>query len=238
MKHIFDIELFSIGLYATICSFIANNNLKNSISPCSSFRFNCKSTGEYANAYLIISIQVESELNTYSFFGFSLYYALNTAFYSNEIIHKVYEDKGSYNLKYQFPLILYSSLISFVLNIFFKELALTNDLILNLKQVNSFNDMKIKIKNLEKKIRIKFILYFIITFILLIFFWYYISMFCAIYRNNQYLLLYNVLISLVLSICYPFGIYSICAIIRILSLSKAKKGRKCLYDFSKVLQKC
>ena len=168
-------------------------------------------------------------------FGFSLYYAINTAFYSNEIIHKVYKDKGSYNLKYQFPLIIYSSLISFILNIIFKILVSTNDIILSLKQINSINDMKLKAKNLGKKLRIKFILYFIITFILLVFFWYYVSMFGAIYKNNQYLLLYNVLISLLLSILYPFGIYSICGLLRILSLSEPKKERKCFYNFSKIL---
>ena len=171
-------------------------------------------------------------------FGFSFYYAINTAFYSDEIIHKVYKDKGSYNLKYQFPFIIYSSLISFVLNILFKILSLANDIILSLKQINSINDMKIKAKNLGKKLRIKFILYFIITFILLVFFWYYISMFGAVYKNNQYLLLYNVLISLLLSILYPFGIYAISGLLKILSLSENKKERKCFYNFSKILQKC
>ena len=172
------------------------------------------------------------------FFGFSFYYAINTAFYSNEIIHKVYLDKGSYNLKYQFPLIIYSSFISFAFNIIFKILALSSDIILNFKQTHSINDIKIKVKKLKKKILIKFILYFIISVILLIFFWYYVSMFGAVYKNNQYHLLYNVLISFYLSIFYPFGLYLICGIIRILSLSNTKKERKCLYNFSKVLQKC
>ena len=167
-------------------------------------------------------------------FGFSLYYAINTAFYSNEIIHKVYEDNGSYNLKYHFRLILCSSIISFVLNLLFKILSLTNDIIINFKQNNSVKNNII----LEKNIKVKFILYFFVTFILLIFFWYYVSMFCEIYRNNQYLLLYNVLISLALSIFYPFGIYLISGIFRFLSFSITKKDRKCLYYLSKILQKC
>ena len=167
-------------------------------------------------------------------FGFALYYAINTAFYSNEIIHKVYEDNGSYKLKYHFKSIIFASFISFCLNIFFKILSLTNDIIINFKQSNSVDD----IKAVEKNIKVKFILYFFITFTLLIFFWYYVSMFCHIYRNNQYLLLYNVLLSLTLSILYPFGIYFISGICRIHSLSKTQKDRKCLYDFSQILQKC
>ena len=171
------------------------------------------------------------------FYGFATYYAINTLFYSDNIIHKVYENKGTYIFKDHFQIIIYSSLISMFLNILVKLLALSNDMILIFKQNKLDNDIQIKTKNLGKKLKIKFIAYFIISTILLLFFWYYISMFCAIYKNNQYHLLKNTLISFGLSLLYPFVIYLLSGFFRYLSLSGTKKKRKCLYNVSKTMQK-
>ena len=92
-------------------------------------------------------------------------------------------------------------------------------------------------KYLNKRLTIKFILYFIISFLLLVFFWYYISMFCVIYRNTQLHLLKDTLISVVgLSFIFPLGIYLLPGFFRILALSNRKNKRLCLYKFSNVLQ--
>ena len=85
-------------------------------------------------------------------------------------------------------------------------------------------------------LKIKFSFYFIISFIFLLFFWYYISLFGIIYKNTQYHLLKDTLISFGFSIFYPFGIYLLPGFFRIPSLSNPKKKRACLYSFSKILQ--
>ena len=74
----------------------------------------------------------------------------------------------------------------------------------------------------------------ILSYIFLILYWYYISMFGAIYRNTQLYLLKDTLISYGLGLIYPFGIYLLPGIIRIPSLSRQDK--ECLYNFSKFLQ--
>ena len=48
-------------------------------------------------------------------------------------MHKIYEDKGSFNFIYQLPQIIYSSIISAVLNVLLKLLALTEAKILKFK---------------------------------------------------------------------------------------------------------
>ena len=88
----------------------------------------------------------------------------------------------------------------------------------------------------ENKIKIKFILYFIISFIFLLFFWYYISIFGAIYMNTQYHLLKDTLMSFGLSLIYPFIINLLPGLFRIPALSEPKKKRKLLYKLSKILQ--
>ena len=90
--------------------------------------------------------------------------------------------------------------------------------------------------HLEEQLRIKFILYFIISFIFLIFFWYYLSMFGAIYMNTQYHLIKDTLISFGLSLIYPFGIYLLPGLFRIPALSNIKNKRSFLYTISKFIQ--
>ena len=117
-----------------------------------------------------------------------------------------------------------------------KLLALSNGGILEFKQNKNNKDLNEKGEELKKKLSIKFVLYFIISFIFLLFFWYYISMFGAIYRNTQFHLLKDTLVSFGLSLLYPFGIYLLPGFFRIPALSDPKKEKKCLYRFSKILQ--
>ena len=89
---------------------------------------------------------------------------------------------------------------------------------------------------MNKKLKNKFILYFILSGICLLFFWYYLAMFCAVYKNTQFQVIEDTLMSYGLSLLYPFGIYLLPGIFRIPSLSNSKYKKKCLYKFSKLLQ--
>ena len=170
------------------------------------------------------------------FISFIVYYTVNALFYNDETMHKLYESKGSFDLEYKLPKIFYSSLISIVLNAPLKLLALSNNNLLELKDDKLKKKIKNKSKRLINKLIIKFILYFIISLIFLLLFWYYLSMFCAIYRNTQYHLIKDTLISFGFSLLYPFGINLLPGIFRIPALSNPKKKRILLYKFSKVLQ--
>ena len=119
-------------------------------------------------------------------------------------MHKIYENKGSFDFK-----IIYSSLISIILNIPLKYLALSNDDIIDFKQTKSNKNInKIKV-NLENKLKIKFIFYFIVSILFLFFFWYYKSMFGAIYRNTQIHLIKDTLIWFGLSFFYLYKLSKI-----------------------------
>ena len=85
-------------------------------------------------------------------------------------------------------------------------------------------------------IKFKFILFFIINFLLLILFWFYLSCFCTVYKNTQIYLIKDTLISFGLSMVYPFFICLFPCIFRIYSLSSRKNKRKYCYSFSKLLQ--
>ena len=170
------------------------------------------------------------------FVGFAIYYTVNALFFDDKTMHKIYETKGSFNIEYQLPKLVYSSLISSFLNSLLKFLALTDKGIIELKGNKSKNNIDMKKRNLEKIFNIKFIVYFVISFLFLLCFWYYVAIFGAVYKNTQIILLVDTLISFELSLIYPFAIYLLPSTFRIISLSNPAKKREWLYNFSKLLQ--
>ena len=168
--------------------------------------------------------------------GFSLYYTVSALFYNDDTMHNIYVSNGAFDIAYQLPKILYSSIISMLLNILLKLLALSNDKVLKFKQNKSEVNINERGENLKKLLSIKFLLYFIISFIFLTFFWYYISMFGAIYRNTQFHLLKDTALSFILSLIYPFGIYLIPGFFRLPALADPNKKKERLYKFSQILQ--
>ena len=69
----------------------------------------------------------------------------------------------------------------------------------------------------------------------MLFFWYFISCFCAVYSNTQVILFKDTLISFAISMLYPIGINLLPGIFRIPSLRAKKKDKKCMYSFSKII---
>ena len=173
---------------------------------------------------------------SFFFFYFTLYYTTNALFFNDSTMHRINEDGGSYNLGYQIPQIFYSWLISSFINAIFKFICLTEKNIIEIKQETSIKRLIKKAESIEKWIYMKSICYFISSSILLLFFWYYLSCFCAIYKNTQLHLIKDTFFSYGLSMICPFGIYIFPGIFRIPSLRNPKKNRKILFKFSKILQ--
>ena len=69
-------------------------------------------------------------------FDFALSYTINALFFNDSTIHKIYEDKGSFNFIYQIPQILYSTIIFSTLNSLIKYLSLSENNILEIKNEN------------------------------------------------------------------------------------------------------
>ena len=170
------------------------------------------------------------------FFSFVLYYAVNALFFDDKTMHKIYEDGGSFNFIYQIPQILYSSIISSVINALIKTLALSEKNCIELKQDKNIDNLDKKGETIKNIIKKKFIFFFVLIFPLILFFWYYISCFCAVYKNTQIHLIKDTVISFGLSLTYTFGFYLIPGIFRIPALRSSKKNRECLYKFSKIIQ--
>ena len=170
------------------------------------------------------------------FISFVSDFAINALFFNDDTMHKIYEENGKFQFLYQLPQMIYSFLISYIFNIPLNILALSEDDILTLKNDKSDGNLNKKQQIILKKLKIKFLLYYIISTLFLLLFWYYISIFCVVYAHTQIHLINDTLISFVLSLAYPLIIYLLPGIFRIPSLSNKKKQKKYLFIISKVLQ--
>ena len=180
-----------------------------------------------ANDYNLFSLKLALFL-----LSFSLYFTINGFFFTDSTMHKVYVDNGEYDLLYQIPQIFYSSVISSVINMILKLLSLSEKNIISMKQEKNLQLLIIKSRNIKSCISIKFIIFFLLSNVLLLFFWYFISCFCAVYTNTQLILIKDTFISFGLSMAYPFGLNLLPGIFRISALRAIKKDKQCMYKFS------
>ena len=168
--------------------------------------------------------------------SFSLYYISNGFFFDQKTIHKIYEDEGIYNFIYLIPFISYSFIISHTLVIIIKYFFLSERNIIEIKNEDNFEKAFDKADKIKRNLVIKYICFFAIGLLFLIFLWYYLSSFGAVYQNTQIYLIKNTLISFGFSLIYPFIINIMPAFLRMYSLKKKNKSRECFFKISKALQ--
>ena len=78
-----------------------------------------------------------------------------------------------------------------------------------------------------------YILYFI--FYIFLAYWYIVTSFCAVYKNTQIIFIKDSLMSFLGGIIYPFPLYLIPTILRIISLKSEKGKLRCLYKLSDII---
>ena len=166
-------------------------------------------------------------------FSISVYITVNSFFFRDSNIHQIYNDNGIYDIIFQLPPIIYSSILLIVFNIIIQFFAISEKDIIRIKSNKERNNIILDQSiRLFKCLRLKFNLFFIIGFVFLCLFWYFVSAFCAVYRNTQKTYFKNCLLSFSLSMLYRFIENIIPALLRVKSL-KMKNG-KCVFPLSKV----
>ena len=181
----------------------------------------------YCKDFNLISIKL-------SLFVFSICLDMTTniLFFDDESMHKIYLDYGKYNFISQIPQIIYSAIISESMDIFLKYLSLSEKEIYEVKKYKNIKEVADGIKKLIKCLKIKFFFFFLVCFIFMIFFWYSISIFCAVYENTQIILFKDSSMSFLSSIFYLFALYLLPSTLRITSLRSIKKNKKILFKIS------
>ena len=159
---------------------------------------------------------------------------MNVFFFSDDSMHKIFLNYGKYNFIQQIPQIVYTTIITQLIELLICFLSLTDKHIYTIKNLNTSFD-KSTVMKILKCIKIKLAFFFIFTFIFFCFYWYIVSAFCSVYQNTQIIFLKDCLISFLLGLLYPFLIYLIPSALRILSLRKSKYKLKCIYKLSDII---
>ena len=164
----------------------------------------------------------------------ALNFTINALFFSDSTIHEIYSEKCEYNFIYQLPQIIYSAVIISVINTIVKYLSLTEKSIIKFKNEQSNKGLHLKMEELINYLKKKIIIFYVISYIFLLFCWYYLACFCAVYKNTQIHFIKDTVISFGISLTYPIGLYLIPGIFRIASIKNKKK--KTMYEFSQIIQ--
>ena len=170
-------------------------------------------------------------------FWLSLNMAMNGLFFNDETMHKIYIDKGKYNFLYQLPIIIYPILISNFLTKLLKHFASVQGKITDkAKYPKNKEELMKDIDEIIYKVKRRFPIFLSIMLILFLLFWYYLSEFCAVYKNTQIPLIKDTFIGYAFSLLAPFVFYFILTYFRYLSLKTSLTSRgSCFFGFCKVL---
>ena len=166
--------------------------------------------------------------------SFCIYYFINGLFINKSTIHKLYKEDGFYDIAYFIPKIVCSFLISHVIAIIIKYYSLSERKIsVIIHEMNSKNINEI-VSIARKSLDTKYAFFFLLGIILEVIICYNLASFGAVYQNTQIILIANTIISIAFSFIFPFVINLLPVILRIYALKGVR--RKCLYNFSKILQ--
>ena len=151
-------------------------------------------------------------------------------------MHHLYVNSGEYSFVQQLPQIILSLVVGHILEVILCSLSMTDSAVYEIKGLSKVEKSGEKILDILDKMRNKLVAFFVFTFLLFLFYWYFISAFCAVYQNTQKIFLRDSMISFVTSMIDPFIIYGVTMILRALSLSKCcKKKCGCIYKISDLI---
>ena len=167
--------------------------------------------------------------------SFSIYFSINAFFFYDDTMNSIYQNNAEFDILFQIPQIIYSSLISVVFNIILNKLSLSESQILDLKKEKNIQKFKQKANSIIKKIKIKLIIFLILSSCLMLFCWYFVSCFCAVYQNTQSILIQDTVFSFLMGMLYPFLLDLFPGFFRIPALRAPNKDMKCNYKISKIL---
>ena len=157
-------------------------------------------------------------------FNFAMDYAFNALFYLTDNISDKYHYEGAYAELYSIinnlPISITSTAVSFALMLFFETLTQSTkkieslfreqeELLKNDKDYKVTTQTKLeirkKIKEIVSCLNIKIKIFIVVEFLIMLFFFYYVTAFCQIYKNTQVSWILDCLVSYIMSLGITIG---------------------------------
>ena len=159
--------------------------------------------------------------------------AMNAFLFADKSFHKLFISGVHYYFSYQVLQISLSVIITYVAEVILCFLTFTDKYIYEIKTFHKNENNTNKIFKILKFVRNKLIVFYVVDLTILLFYWYFISAFCAVYPATQKFYLLDCTISFLAFSIIPFIVYAVMTLIRFISLKDVNKKRfKCLYKVS------
>ena len=156
----------------------------------------------------------------------SFYFAYTALFFNDKIMRNIYTYKGNTDAALHVPNVVFSSFFCLVSNLLIKFVSLSEHDLLEIKKNPKKKDA------MAKKIKIKTIILFSVSFVLIGLFWYYVSAFCAIFKNSQGHYFTNVLVAFIVCNLWPCVTTLIAPAMRKYAF---KNDSSCMYKASQIV---
>ena len=166
-------------------------------------------------------------------FTFQISFFLNAFFYSDEYISDAYHNDGVLDFFSGLPKSIYSFIATLIITNLLRMLSSSRNELMRIIRKYKKNDNYENIVNIKlMKLRKKLIVYFILVFLFESFFLYYVTVFCAVYKNSQKYWFFGCLES--------FGMDSLVAFITCIFLAffryiSIKYKIKCFYVLARII---
>ena len=133
----------------------------------------------------------------------SFYLAFTALFFNDSIMRAIYIYKGNTDAAVHIPNIILSSLCCLVASLIIRFVSLNEREISKIIQLNNLDERKKLAKKMKQISKIKLIILYAISGVLIMLFWYYLSAFCAVFKNSQGHYFTNVLVSFIICNIWP-----------------------------------
>ena len=161
---------------------------------------------------------------------------VNGLFFVHESMHRKYVNGEEFTFVQKIPQILFTLIVSHLIEVILCFMGMTDVHVYQIKSLPKGGNNGEKIIDIIDKMKNKLIGFFVFTFLLFLFNWYFISAFCAVYQNTQKIFIRDSAISFLTSMIDPFIIYGATTLLRFISLlSCCKKKLGCLYKLSDII---
>ena len=161
---------------------------------------------------------------------------MNGLFFVHESMHRKYINNEEFTFVQKIPQLLFTLIFSHIIEVILCFFGMTDSVIYKIKELSKTEKSSEKIIDIITCMRKKLIGFFIFTFILFLFNWYFISAFCAVYQNTQKIFLRDTAVSYLTAMIDPFIIYGLTTFLRYFSLIRCfNKKFGCIYKISELI---
>ena len=200
-----------------------------------------------------ISVLMREELVLFTFFSwhdYNLFYikiarflvlmctsfTMTALFFFHKTMYKKQDVEENWSFVQKLPQLLFVLIANHIIEVYLCFLSMTDASIYEIKSLAKTPNNGKKVIDIIDCMKTKLIIFFISTFILFLAFWYFISAFCAVYQNTQYIFIRDSFMSFAASLLDPFIIFGLTMLLRKISLSVfCRKKAKCLYKLSDII---